>query len=146
MIELIRDYKSTSGTHGTFALDGQTWQSLEPPDMGNRPYESCIPLGDYDLVPFKSSKYGDCFIMVNPDLMVFETEFDENRPPEGRFKCLFVHRGNEIENFVGCVGASHKYDEKRDRLESSTRKACETVNAAVAREGSLKLRISHEFE
>ena len=77
---------------------------------------------------------------------MYETEFDENRPPEGRFLCLFVHRGNEVENFVGCVGASHRYDEKRDRLESSTRKACEIVNAAVAREGSLKLRISHEFE
>ena len=84
--------------------------------------------------------------MVNPDLNVYQFEDSPGRPDNGRFLCLFVHRGNEIENFVGCIGASHKYDESRDRLESSTRKACEIVNAAVAREGSLKLRISHEFE
>jgi len=146
MIDLIRDYKSITGTHGTFTLDGKEWHSLERADLGNQPFESCIPQGEYDLIPFESPKYGSCFIMVNPDLNVYQFENSPGRPDNGRFLCLFVHRGNEVDNFVGCIGASHAYDEQRDRLLSSTRKACEAVNAAVVEEGSYRLRISHEFE
>jgi hypothetical protein len=146
MIELTRDYKSLLGTHGTFALDGKEWHTIEKPDLGNRPFESCIPLGDYTLTPFDSPKFGPCFIMSNPDLNVYQFEGSPGRPDNGRFLCLFVHRGNEIDNFVGCIGASHAYDETRDRLLSSTRAACETINSSILASGERMLRISHEFE
>jgi hypothetical protein len=146
MIELIRDDKSEKGTHGTFFLIDKTWHSLEPPDLGNKPYESCIPQGEYDLIPFSSPKYGDCYIMVNEDLNVWKFEDSPGRPDDGRFLCLFVHRGNEVENFVGCCGSSHSFDEEEDRLLSSTTASCKEVNRAVVDEASYKLRISHEFE
>ena len=145
-IELIRDDKSIKGQHGTFSLGGKIWHSLEPPDLGNKPYESCIPQGEYSLVPFTSSKYGPCFIMVNESLNVYQTEHSNGRPDNGRFLCLFVHRGNEVENFVGCCGASWKYDEEKDRLLSSTTKSCKEVNSLVHDEGSYLLRITHVFE
>lgn len=93
-----------------------------------------------------SPKYGPCFIMVNPDLNVYAFEESLGRPDDGRFLCLFVHRGNEVENFVGCCGASHEYDEENDRLLSSTTQACRRVNKAIDVEGSRKLEITHETE
>lgn len=142
-IELVRDDKSKKGTHGTFSLGGFKWHSLEPPDLFNAPFTSCVPQGKYSLVPFTSPKYGPCFIMVNPDLNVYQYEQSDGRPDDGRFLCLFVHRGNEVENFVGCCGASHKYDKKNDRLLSSTTQACRRVNKLIAVEGSFELNITH---
>lgn len=146
MIELIRDYKSLAGTHGVLTLNGAEYHTIEKPDLGNTPYESCIPLGDYSLVPFDSPKFGDCFIMVNTDLNVYQFENSPGRPDNGRFLCLFVHRGNEIDNFVGCIGAGPSYDEDRDRLNSSTTRACREVIDHVNAQESRVLRITHQFE
>lgn len=146
MIELIRDDLSKAGTHGTFNLGGKLWHSMEQADRGNLPFQSCIPQGEYDLIPFDSPKYGECYIMVNPDLNVYAFEDSPGRPEDGRFLCLFCHRGNFSRNFVGCVGASHGYIEDADMLESSTVAACKEVNDLVKVEGSYRLVITHEFE
>ncbi len=145
MIELVRDARSTAGTHGTFELAGRTWHSLEQPDLGNKPFHSCVPQGEYDLRPFTSPKYGECFIMVNEDLNVYEFEDSPGRPDSGRYLCLFVHKGNFVRNFQGCVGAGRSFLEDRDMI-TATKTACLEVNAAVRDEGSFKLQISHEFE
>lgn len=145
MIELIRDDKSKAGTHGTFELDGDTWQSLEPPDLGNLPFRSCVPQGEYELRPYMSPKYGATFIMVNEDLNVYEFEHSEGRPDDGRFLCLFTHKGNYVKNFVGCCGAGFDYLEDQDMI-TSTKKASKLVNQAIIDEGSYKLLIRHEVE
>lgn len=146
MILLDRDDGSLAGTHGTFKLGGQDWHSLEQPSLGNKPYISCVPEGDYDLIPFKSPKYGNCYIMVNPDLNVYAHKDSSGRPPEGRFLCLFVHRGNYVHNFQGCIGSSQGFDADRDMLLPSTTKACKTINRLVREEGSFRLRIRNVFE
>jgi len=146
MIVLTRDSLSRGGTHGTFELGGRTWHSIEPPDLGNRPFKSCIPQGDYELIPHASARWGNCFIMSNPDLNVYTYEHSPGRPEDGRFLCLFVHRGNFPRNFVGCCGASHGYDQAADMLLSSTTAACRQVNRMVDLEGSYELRIQYEWE
>jgi hypothetical protein len=140
MITLTRDDKSKTGSHGEFELEGDTWQSLEQPWRDNKPYQSCVPPGIYELRPYSSPKYGDCYIMVNEDLNVYEFEHSEGRPADGRFLCLFVHKGNWVRNFKGCVGAGFDYLENEDMI-TSTKKACEQVNKAVIQEGSYKLEI-----
>ncbi len=145
MIELIRDSLSEKGTHGIFELNGDFWNSMEQPDLGNRPFESCVPQGEYELRPFTSPRYGECFIMVNEDLNVYEFKDSPGRPDEGRFLCLFVHRGNWPRNFQGCIGAGFRYLEEKDMI-TRTVKACKLVNAGVRDEGSYRLTIRHEFE
>lgn len=145
MITLTRDSRSEEGTHGTFELNGDTWHSLEQPDLGNKPYESCVPQGEYDLIPFTSPKYGACYIMVNEDLNVWKFEDSPGRPDSGRFLCLFVHKGNYVKNFQGCIGAGFDYLEEDDMI-TNTAKACKEVNQAVIDEASYKLLIRHEVE
>lgn len=142
MIKLIRDNLSKSGTHGTFHVGGKHWHSLEQPWDDNKPFASCVPVGIYDIVPYFSKKYGDCYIMVNEDLNVFEKRKSPGRPKDGRYKCLFVHRGNYVRNFEGCVGASHAYNVRNDSLFSSTIAACREVNSMVEYEGLYQLEIS----
>lgn len=146
MIVVTRDYDSITGTHGTMSLNGRLYHTLEPPDLGNQPFASCVPLGEYVLLPFDSPKYGETYIMVNPDLNVYRFEDDPRRPENSRYLCLFVHKGNEVENFVGCMGASHKFDKDNDRLLPSTVRACREVVEGVKDEGSYRLQIRHQFE
>ncbi len=145
MIELIRDSASRAGTHGTFQLEGKTYHSIEQPDLGNLPYKSCVPQGEYVLLPYSSRKYGACFIMVNPDLNVYQFESSPGRPENGRFLCLFVHKGNYPRNFQGCIGAGRAYLEEQDMV-TATKTTCREVNRRVEEEGSYRLRISHEVD
>lgn len=145
MIELIRNNKSKAGQAGTIFLEDFEFPSLEQPDLGNLPYRSCVPLGEYVLIPFDSPKYGDTFIMVNPDLNVYRFEHSHGRPEDGRFLCLFVHRGNYVRNFQGCVGAGKAYLEDQDMI-TATKTTCRKVNQLVNQEGSYRLNITHEVE
>ena len=146
MIHLIRDDGSLEGTHGTFELGGRLWQSLEQPDLSNTPFKSCVPQGEYRLIPWDSNKYGPCYVMVNEDLNVYHSKSSPFRPENGRYKCLFVHRGNYVRNFQGCVGAGFEWLAEEQMLKSSTRQACKIVNRFVKEEGSLLLTISNVFE
>ncbi|TFH42261.1 MAG: hypothetical protein E4H01_13745 [Lysobacterales bacterium] len=145
MFELIRNDKSKGGTSGTFEIEGATYFSMEQPDLGNTPYKSCVPQGDYNLIPWTSPKYGEVYIMVNEDLNVYKFENSPGRPDNGRFLCLFVHKGNYPRNFQGCVGAGRAYLEEQDMI-TATASTCKEVIKKVIEEGSYKLRISHEFE
>jgi hypothetical protein len=64
----IPGYGSFGRAHAGGVLLGQ---NVAQPYNGNTPFESCVPDGDYELVPYKSKKYGDVFFMVNPDLNVY---------------------------------------------------------------------------
>jgi hypothetical protein len=75
--------------------------SMEAPDRNNQPFVSCIPRGEYQLVPFESSEYGNTFALVNHDLKVFRTKVANE--PDQRYACL-LHWGNVGENYIGCVG------------------------------------------
>lgn len=140
-IVLTRDDLSRDGEHGTFDLGGRHWHSLEQPWNDNKPFVSCVPKGEYDLVPWASQRWGDCYVMVNEDLNVYHSRNSAGRPDDGRYKCLFVHRGNWVRNFQGCIGASMGYDVDGDMLKSPTAKYCRTVNRLVKEEGSMILRI-----
>ena len=140
-IEIFRDNASRKGTHGVLNLGGKTFHTLEPPWLNNEPFKSCVPPGEYVLLPHLSSRYGSVFIMVSPGENVFQFQDSPGRPDSGRYACLFVHKGNEVENFVGCIGASHSYDAANDRLLSSTTETCKEVNRLVVDEGSFRLTI-----
>ena len=131
------------GTVGKLFIDGElVAYTMEQPDNGNKPFESCIPQGEYDLIPWESSRYGSCFIAVNPDLNVYEKEASEGRPENGRFKCLFFHRGNYARNFQGCCGAGKRLIQNNGPwMVTDTRNTCERINQMVKDEGSLKLHI-----
>ncbi len=70
------------------------FSTLEPPDRGNRPNESSIPAGRYQLRPRRSDKFGEHLVI-------------EGVPGRSWILC---HHGNFPADTEGCilVGMGHK--------------------------------------
>lgn len=88
--------------HGTYSYlyrqDGsKVCCMVEPVWKNNKPFESCIPEGDYDWLPHISPKYGECYVLSAPNLGV--TVYEE--PKSIRFACL-THIANKPSQLVGC--------------------------------------------
>lgn len=130
-----------------FVGDKRYCSTLEPPwnpienGKGGKPYESCVPVGEYQLKKHHSKEWGDCFIMINTALDVFRYEEDMIHKNQ-RFACLFGHRGSYVKNFVGCVGLGRKYQLVDDEMGiTSTRITCEKLMHLFYQEGLKKLII-----
>lgn len=131
-----------------FVGDVKYCDTLEPPwiplthgSKGGKPFESCVPVGEYALEEYHSEDFGACFIMLNTKLDVFA--FEEDRLyQDQRYKCLFAHRGSYVRNFVGCVGLGRKYELVGSEMGiSGTRKTVETMMHLFYKEGLKKLII-----
>lgn len=92
------------GTPGELVIAGlirchtieQIWQD-------NKPFVSCVPDGEYQLVPHNSDKYGATWALVNPDLGV------AHYPTSGiaRYACLF-HSANWAHQLQGCIAPGNE--------------------------------------
>ncbi len=136
------------GCPGELRVDGVRYcQTLEPPwvpnegSRGGKPFASCVPVGEYQLLQYESEDYGDCFIMLNTELDVYA--FDDDRiGDDQRYKCLFAHRGSYVKNFVGCVGLGRYYSLIGYQMGiTDTRITCEKLMHMFYKEGLKKLTI-----
>ncbi|MCK4609480.1 MAG: hypothetical protein KAT71_08355 [Gammaproteobacteria bacterium] len=117
----------------------QPWASHET-SRGGKPYKSCVPEGIYSLVDYESTKYGNCKILVNPNLDVVAISQDR-MTHEQRFKCLLFHRGNYHTNFKGCIGAGENYQLIIDAMGiTSTKRICKEVNELIKDEDQIIIR------
>lgn len=103
MFKLLRRYFD----HGTYSTlhreDGsQVCCVVEVKWLNNAPSKSCVPEGDYKLVPHQSPKYGDCYALSAPTLGV--------TPHQGglRTSCLF-HIANVPSELKGCCAPGESF-------------------------------------
>lgn len=103
-IILIR-YGSLPG-HGTpgkmIAGDFRCYTIEQLWDM-NKPFVSCVPAGEYTLVPHHSDKYGKTWALVNHDLSVAYAPTPNFR----RYACL-IHAANWAHQLQGCIAPGEK--------------------------------------
>lgn len=71
---------------------------------GGKNFESCVPCGEYEAIPYKSRRFGEVFLLYNPDLDVYQTEEEAEAHGGGRWKIIFGHVGNTAEDVSGCLG------------------------------------------
>ncbi len=103
---------------------------------GGEPEKSCIPDGEYQLLPYRRSNKDKAFAMVNESLGVYFASVDrpKNESGErfGRFKCLIHGRANYVGDVKGCaaVGEARLIDRGRHELmvTNSTMTATALVN------------------
>lgn len=87
-VEIVRLETSNHGTFGTIKVDKKIVAvTLEPPENFNQKNISCIPVSQYKCSPYRSSRYGQTFII-------------ESVP--GRSGILF-HAGNYVHDTDGCI-------------------------------------------
>lgn len=86
------------GTFGTLVAGDFTCKTIEQPWNDNEPFKSCIPSGEYNLIPHYSEKYGQTFAMVNlyHDVAHYKTQGVK------RYACL-IHAGNYVYDTQGCI-------------------------------------------
>ena len=88
VIKIIRVESGDEGTFGILTLNGRAFcVTLEPEDLNNRDFVSCIPTGTYLCKRIVSPKYGD----------VFEVQDVPSR------EHVLFHAGNRDQNTEGCI-------------------------------------------
>ena len=93
-------------TEGRLWLDDETaLYTLERPWLpglpGGMPFESCVPDGEYELIPHQRQNGDQVFALRNPDCGVYYTEQERGNNP-GRYLIL-IHSANWVEQVVGCI-------------------------------------------
>jgi len=104
-IEIVRDttLSDSNGTFGQMSIDGAHFcATCEQPWNDNIQGHSCIPVGDYQLLPYESPAHGPTVVFHNPDLGIYGTP--EMIPPgqKGRSLCE-IHNANWPFQLKGCV-------------------------------------------
>jgi len=93
--------------HGTFGIltddnGNEFLKTVEREWKNNQPSISCVPEGEYRLVPHQSPKYGKCYALEAPELGV------TINGPSLRTHCLF-HAANLPEQLEGCVAPGMRF-------------------------------------
>lgn len=114
-LELVRFSScQEQGTFGRLYLNGVFFgYTVEQPWNDNKPFVSCIPNGVYQLVAYRSDKYGDTFKFVNHDLGVFASKNERNTTNQ-RYSCMF-HWGSFKEDTKGCIAPGEALGAFEDR-------------------------------
>lgn len=97
---------SDTVTEGKLYLnDDEYIRTLERPwrdgAPGGVPFKSCVPDGEYELLPYVRPNGDQVFALWNADLSVYLTEADRG-DRQGRYLIL-IHSGNYVTDVVGCI-------------------------------------------
>ncbi len=108
-LSLNREPSTDTEMMALFTFDSVSLFTIErpwiPTDPGGMPFESCVPAGRYDLVPYVRGNGDVVRALVNPGLGVY---FRKNERPNGigRYKIL-IHAGNWVTDIVGCIAPGY---------------------------------------
>lgn len=103
---LVRYCYDTRGVRGRlYFSDDDFVHTLERPWVsgmpGGMPFESCVPDGSYEIVPFERANGDGVLALRNPDLHVY-VHADERPKTGGRYGIL-IHAANFVEQVAGCI-------------------------------------------
>lgn len=118
-----------------------------PKGMGGMPRLSCIPDGQYRVMPHNSHRFPDTYCIANELCGVYASVVPDANEGWGR-SAVLIHAGNSVQDVIGCiaVGTKHAmYDGDHCILES--RKAMETLRKLLGRTNhTLEIRPSKGTE
>lgn len=126
------------GTFGKLTIQGRVFWTVEKPWNDNEPFTSCVPLGEYSLMPYTSERYGQTYKLVNVNNHVYP---DQGQPGD-RFG-IIIHEGNTVDDVTGCiaVGLNLGYVDSKWAVTSS-RHAMRDLKELWHKDKPLKLTIS----
>ncbi|HWD29749.1 MAG TPA: DUF5675 family protein [Rhizomicrobium sp.] len=104
-IEIVRDPATSdaNGSYGRMLIDGAPFAfTVEQPWNDNAQGHSCIPAGDYALLPYDSPAHGETVVFHNPALNIYGTPAMIPAGVAGRSLCE-IHSANWPFQLKGCV-------------------------------------------
>ncbi len=125
---------ASSETEGVLNLPDHNLATIERPWVpvdvpGGKPFESCVPDGEYRLDPWTRPDESEVYILSNPDLGVYRLEEDRPRD-EGRYLVL-IHVANFVRNVVGCVGPGTRRVIMKDKKTGTYERAVASSGEAM---------------
>lgn len=92
------------GTFGELVADDFTCKTVEREWLGNRRNVSCIPAGDYQLIPHHRPSGELVYAVVNESLGVYRYPHED-----AKRDLILIHTGNIMTDLAGCIapGAEH---------------------------------------
>lgn len=104
-IILKRFISTDKGTFGILTVEGKKFFTVEKPWVNNTSNISCIPSGEYKLIPHgEYGKDSNVLCMVNDEMGITHYEEGDSK----RFACL-IHTANYEKDVIGCIGLGDKY-------------------------------------
>lgn len=106
---LLRDLMNAECSLGVLTGGRAVLQSLElpwipdPASQCGKPMVSCLPFGDYNLVPHDTVKHPKTWALVAPALGVYHEPGDVPPGCIARTACL-IHPANFTDELEGCIG------------------------------------------
>ena len=102
---LTRYCYGDEATLGRLEFDGQVLHTLERPWLpglpGGMPFLSCIPDGEYQLLPHVRPNGDYVLALRNPDLSVWHST--ANVPESGGRSLILLHAANYASEIQGCI-------------------------------------------
>lgn len=89
------------GTFGELNVGTYTFKTVEREWLNNAPSISCIPEGDYKMVPYQSPRNGPTWLLENKGLGVYQ--FDTHYR-----NLIEIHIANFPHEVEGCIGIGHE--------------------------------------
>ena len=109
-IEIVRSVAASNaqGTFGQMSLDGVAFcATCEQPWNNNLEGQSCIPVGNYQLLPYNSPAHGSTIVFHNPALGIWGTPNLIPPGQAGRSLCE-IHNANWPFQLRGCVAVGRQ--------------------------------------
>lgn len=70
--------------------------TVERPWLNNKPRESCIPDGIYQMEWYNSPKFGPTWALIGDTVSLF--------PEAGKARsAILIHKGNTMDDLLGCI-------------------------------------------
>lgn len=115
-LRLTRIEDDGNCTIGKLALpDDKVFFTVERPWIGNLVGRSCVPAGQYDLVPHASARFGRTWALVNRQLRVVHQPADIPADAEGVWRsAILIHVGNWSKDLRGCIAPGLGYKRRSE--------------------------------
>lgn len=139
----IERYASTkNGVQSNVTFEGNHWHGLERPWLDNLPFMSCIPTGEYVLLPWESPTFGPVYIFIGGTVSV-EEGFGT------RYTCL-IHAANYTRQLQGCLALGQNKSDWHEPEKSaavwSSRNALDDFKSKLGYSEPVLASISWEYD
>jgi hypothetical protein len=131
MILTMQTFSSDEATTGTMFAGVQAFFTLELPWLDNMEGKSCVPAGDYDLIPYESPKHGPTWCLHNPLLNIWSGLTATPTGGGARSFCE-IHSANWAEQLEGCIALGFENLPMLDPITGRVEPAVENSRDAVA--------------
>ena len=133
MLILERSYLDNCTIGNLYFRGERICNTVERPWLNNKKNVSCIPAGDYDLQPYSSSRFTDCYSLTCVSLGVGLTDkFQRNH--------ILIHPGHFPDDVEGCIAPGMKLHASEWGV-SSSRHAMDVLRELIETNNIEKIRI-----